>query len=166
MGRLDRLWTSNKHNEVISFCNVLLTKNPTDLFAFYYRGLSNEKLNLLDESLEDFKQAETILTNYKRTALIKDYFTKIPVQMSRVYKKLQNTEKAFEYADKAVQADKSEIDGLKWRAFLKEDLGDLIGASEDINEAMRRRPKDKVIVKMRDRLTYFIIQDKKETANR
>jgi hypothetical protein len=65
-----------------------------------------------------------------------------------------------------VQADNEEIDGLKWRASLKEDFGDYIGASEDLNEALKRRPSDKVLVKMRDRLTYMIIQDKRETASR
>lgn len=165
MGQLDKFWTSNKYQELISYCNELLTKNPTDFFAFYYRGLSNEKLNLLNESLEDFRQSEITLTNYKRKALLKEYFTKIPIQVSRVYRRLQDKEKTFEYADKAVHADKTEIDGLKWRASLKEDVGDYIGASMDINEAMRRRPKDKTLIKQRDRLTYFIIEDKKQTAS-
>src|SRR5688500_16327193 len=113
-GQLDKLWTSNRYQELISFCNELLTKNPTDFFAFYYRGLSKEKLSLLNESLEDFKQSEITLSNYKRKALLKDYFTKIPIQISRVYRKLQEKEKSFDYADKAVQADMTEIDGLKW----------------------------------------------------
>lgn len=55
--------------------------------------------------------------------------------------------------------------GLKWRASLKEDIGDYTGASMDINEAMKRRPKDKTLIKLRDRLTYFIIEDKKQTAS-
>ena len=132
---------------MISFCNQLLIKNPTDFFAFYYRGLSNEKLNLLNESLDDFRQSEITLTNYKRKTLLKEYFTKIPIQISRVYRKLKEDKKAFEYAGKAVQADLKEIDGLKWRASLKEDIGNYIGASQDLNEAMRRRPKDKTLNK-------------------
>ena len=166
MGQLDKLWTSDKHEELISFCNRLLTKNPTDFFAFYYRGLSNEKLNLFNESIEDFRQSETTLTNYKRKTLLKEYFIKIPIQISRVYRKMQDNKKAFEYSDKAVQADIKEIDGLKWRASLKEDIGDFIGASQDLNEAMRRKPKDKNLIKLRDRLTYIIIEDKRETASR
>ena len=79
---------------------------------------------------------------------------------------MQNTEKAFEYADKSVQADNTDVKGLKYRASLKEDFTDNIGALEDLNEALRRRPSDKVILKMRDRLTYIVIQDKRETASR
>lgn len=107
-----------------------------------------------------------MLTTYKAKSLLKEYFTRIPIQISRVYRKLHDNVNASEYADKAVQADNKEIDGLKWRASLKEDFGDYVGASEDLNEALKRRPKDKTLTKMRDRLTYIIIEDKRETANR
>src|SRR5688500_12216822 len=151
-GRLHKLWTSKDYQEVISFCNLMLSKNPTDYLAFYYRGLSNEELNLFDESIADFKKSEMMLKTYKGKTLLKEYFTRIPIQLSRVYRKLQDNVKSFEYADKAVQADKQEIDGLKWRASLKEDSGDYLGASEDLNEALKRRPKDKSLTKLRDRL--------------
>ena len=144
----------------------MLTKNPTDYLAFYYRGLSNEMLNQFDLAIEDFNKSEMTLTTYKRKALLKEYFTRIPIQLSRVYRKMQDKEKAFDYADKAVEANKEEIDGLKWRASLKEDFGDYLGASEDLNEALKRRPKDKSLVKLRDRLTYIIIEDRRETASR
>ena len=119
----------------------MLTKNPTDYLAFYYRGLSNEMLNQFDLAIEDFNKSEMTLTTYKRKALLKEYFTRIPIQLSRVYRKMQDKEKAFDYADKAVEANKEEIDGLKWRASLKEDFGDYLGASEDLNEALKRRQK-------------------------
>jgi tetratricopeptide (TPR) repeat protein len=166
MGRLDKLWTAKEYEKLISFCNLMLTKNPTDYLAFYYRGLGNEELKHFDLAIDDFITSENILTTNKRKNLVKDYFTRIPIQISRVYRKKQDKEKTIEYADKAVQADNQEIDGLKWRASLKEDFGDYIGASEDLNEALKRRPADKVLVKMRDRLTYMIIQDKRETASR
>ena len=144
----------------------MLSKNPTDYLAFYYRGLGNEELKQFDLAIDDFKTSETLLTTYKRKTLLKDYFTRIPIQLSRVYRKKQDKEKAFDYADKAVQADSREIDGLKWRASLKEDFGDYIGASEDLNAALKRKPNDKTLMKMRDRLTYIIIEDKRETASR
>lgn len=166
MEQLHKLWVSCKYDEVISFCNALLAKKPTDFFAFYYRGLANEKLGLLKESLGDFEQSYITLTNYKRKRLLKEYFTQIPIHISRIYRKMQDNEKAFEYADKAVEVDVTEIDGLKWRASLKEDNGDYTGASEDLNEAMKRGPKNKTLMKLRDRLTYIIIQDMRETASR
>jgi len=166
MGRLHKLWTAKEYEELISFCNLMLSKNPTDYLALYYRGLGNEELKQFDLAIDDFKSSESSLTTYKRKALLKDYFTKIPIQISRVYRKKLDKEKTFEYADKAAQAGNEEIDGLKWRASLKEDIGDYIGASEDLNEALKRRPSDKVLINMRDRLTYMIIQDKRETANR
>ena len=166
MGRLHKLWTEKEYEELISFCNLMLTKNPTDYLAFYYRGLGHEELKQFDLAIDDFKTSETSLLTYKRKTLLKEYFTRIPIQLSRVYRKKQDKEKAFEYADKAVQADNKEIDGLKWRASLKEDFGDYVGASEDLNEALRRKPADKILTKMRDRLTYIIIEDKRETASR
>jgi tetratricopeptide (TPR) repeat protein len=166
MGRLHKLWTAKEYEQLISFCNHMLTKNPTDYLAFYYRGLGHEALKQLDSAIEDFKTSETSLSTYQRKNLLKEYFTRIPIQLSRVYRKKQDKEKTLYYADKAVQADNEEIEGLKWRAFLKEDSGDFIGASEDLNEAMKRRPTEKTLVKMRDRLTYMIIEDKKETAGR
>ncbi len=144
----------------------MLTKNPTDYLAFYYRGLGNEALKQFDLAIDDLKTSEALLTTYKRKNLLREYFTRIPIQISRVYRKKQDKEKAIDYADKAVQADNEEIDGLKWRAFLKEDLADYIGASEDLNEALKRRPKDKSLTKLRDRLTHIIIQDMRETASR
>lgn len=144
----------------------MLNKNPTDYLAFYYRGLANEELKELDLAIDDFKTSETLLTKYKRKNWVKEYFARIPVQLSRVYRKKQDTQKAIDYADKAVQADNGEIEGLKWRAFLKEDFGDYIGASEDLNEALRRKPSDKALIKMRDRVTYLIIEDRRETASR
>lgn len=144
----------------------MLTKNPTDYLAFYYRGLGHEELKEFDLAIDDFKTSETSLSTYKKKKLVKEYFTKIPIEISRVYRKKQDKEKAFDYADKAVQADREEIDGLKWRAYLREDFGDHIGASEDLNEALRRKPSDKTLLKMRDRLTYIIIEDKRETASR
>ena len=144
----------------------MLTKNPTDYLAFYYRGLGHEELKQFDLAIDDFKTSETSLLTYKRKTLLKEYFTRIPIQLSRVYRKKQDKEKAFDYADKAVQADNKEIDGLKWRASLKEDFGDYVGASEDLNEALKRKPADKTLTKMRDRLTYIIIEDKRETASR
>jgi tetratricopeptide (TPR) repeat protein len=166
MGRLDKLWTSKKYEELISFCDLMLTKNPTDYLAFYYRGLGNEELKQFDLAIHDFITSQNILNTNKRKKLLKEYFTRIPIQISRVYRKKQDKEKTIEYADKAVQADNEQIDGLKWRASLKEDFGDYIGASEDLNEALKRKPTDKILVKMRDRLTYMIIQDKRETASR
>ncbi|MBA4055310.1 MAG: hypothetical protein C0490_11410 [Marivirga sp.] len=166
MGQLDKLWTSKNYIELISFCNTMLSRNQTDYLAFYYRGLANEELNLFDESVEDFKKSSAALTTYKLASFAKWYVTRIPIQLSRVYRKKQDKEKAFEYADKAVRASTKEIDGLKWRASLKEDFGDNIGALEDLNEALRRKPKDKAILKMRDRLSYIVIQDKRETASR
>jgi tetratricopeptide (TPR) repeat protein len=165
MRRLDKLWISKEYQELISFCNLMLTKNSTDYSALYYRGLGNEELKQFDLAIEDFKASETLLTTYKRKSFIKEYFTKIPIQISRVYRKKQNKEKAFEYANKAVQADKEEIAGLIWRASLKEDIRDNIGALEDLNEALKRRPTNKVVLKMRDRLTYIVIQSKREAAN-
>jgi len=166
MGRLYKLWTAKKYEDLISLCNLMLSKNPTDYLAFYYRGLANEELKQLDLAIADLKASETLLTTNKRRSWMKEYIAKIPIQLSRVYRKKQNKEKAIDYADKAVQADNEEIDGLKWRAFLKEDFGDYIGASEDLNEALKRRPTDKTLIKMRDRLTYIIIEDKRETASR
>jgi tetratricopeptide (TPR) repeat protein len=165
-GRLQKLWTSKEYVELLSFCNLMLRKNPMDYLAFYYRGLSNEALNLFDESIADFKKSEIMLRTFKAKRLLNDYFTRIPIQISRVYRKLQDHVMAVEYADKAVQANNKQIDGLKWRASLKEEFGDYIGACEDLNEALKRRPKDKILTKMRNRLTYIIIEDKRETANR
>ncbi|MDH4091542.1 MAG: hypothetical protein OEV74_19095 [Cyclobacteriaceae bacterium] len=166
MGRLHKLWTAKEYGELISFCNLMLTKNPTDYLAFYYRGLGNEELKQFDSAIEDFKTSENILTKNKHKNLVKEYFTRIPIQISRVYRKKQNKEKTIEYADKAVQADNEETDGLQWRALLKEESGDYIGASEDLNEALKRKPTDKKLKEMRDGLTYKIIQDKRETASR
>lgn len=165
-GRLHKLWTAKEYQELISFCNLMLKKNPADYLALYYRGLSNEGLNLFDESIADFKRSEMMLRTFKARRLLREYFTRIPIQISRVYRKLQDKASAFEYADKAVQADNKEIDGLKWRASLKEGFGDYIGASEDLNEALKRRPRNKALTKMRDRLTYIITEDKRETASR
>ena len=144
----------------------MLTKNPTDYLAHYYRGLGNEELKQFDSAIDDFKTSETILTTYKGTKLLKEYRSRIPIQLSRVYRKKQDKEKAFNYADIAVLADNEEIDGLKWRASLREDIGDYIGAIEDLNEALKRKPTDKTLIKIRDRLTYIIIEDKRETASR
>lgn len=164
MGRLYKLWTAKEYEELISLCNLMLSKNQADYLAFYYRGLANEELKQLDLAIDDLKTSETLLTT-KRKSWVKEYVAKIPIQLSRVYRKKQNKEKAIEYANKAVQVDNGEIEGLKWRAFLKEDFGDYVGASEDLNEALKRKPSDKVLLKMRDRLTYIIIEDKKETAS-
>ncbi len=144
----------------------MLSKNSTDYLAFYYRGLANEELNLFAESIEDFKKSSEMLSTYRLKSYAKWYFSRIPIQISRLYRKLQDKESAFDYADKAVQADKVEIDSLKWRASLKEDFGDNMGALEDLNEALRRRPKDKATLKMRNRLTYIVIQDQREKASR
>jgi hypothetical protein len=43
-------------------------------------------------------------------------------------------------------------------------MGDYIGASEDLNESLQRRPKDAGLTKMRDRLTYFIVEERKEVS--
>jgi len=166
MGRLEKLWTSEEYGQLISFCDLMLDKNPTDYLAFYYRGLGNEMLKRFDLSIADFEKSEMMLATYKLKSLRKEYFTRIPVQISRVYRKLLDNVKALKYADKAVQADNKDIEGLKFRASLKEDFGDFIGASEDLNEALKRRPNDKTLIKLRDRLTYIIIEHRKETASR
>lgn len=166
MGRLHRLWAAKEYEQLISFCNLMLTRNPTDYLAFYYRGLGHEGLKQFDSAIDDFKTSEVSLSTYKRKALLKEYFTRIPIQLSRVYRKQQNKEKAIDYADKAVEADPEEIDGLIWRASLKEDFDDYTGASEDLNEALKRKPSDKALKEMRNRLTYIIIEDKRETTRR
>lgn len=165
-GRLHRLWTAKEYEQLIVFCNLMLSKNPADYLAFYYRGLAKEGSNLLDEAIADFKTSERMLKTWKAKNLLREYFTRIPIQISRVYRKLQDNPKAFEYADKAVQGDNKAIAGLRWRASLREDLGDYLGASEDLNEAMKRRPRDKSLMKARDRMTYLIIQDQREKVSR
>lgn len=73
----------------------------------------------------------------------------------------------MEFADKAVQADSQRADGLVWRSILKEqDFHDLIGASEDMNEALRRRPTDRVLRARRDGLTHDIVQVQRDKARR
>ena len=126
MGRLNKLWTAKEYEDLVSLCNLMLSKNPIDYLAFYYRGLANEELKQLDLAIDDFKTSETLLTTNKRKSWMKEYISRIPIQLSRVYRKKQNKEKAIDYADKAVQVDNGEIDGLKWRAFLKEDFGDCL----------------------------------------
>lgn len=162
-GQLNELWASKDYQGVISFCNLMLRKNPADYLAFYYRGLSYEELGLFDEAIVDFKTSEISLNSWRARVLLKEYFIRIPIQLSRIYRKLQDNEKALEYADKAVQANEKDTDGLKWRASLKEDFGDYIGASEDLNEAMKRKRFDKKLVKMRDRLTYIIIHEQRDS---
>jgi tetratricopeptide (TPR) repeat protein len=166
MGQLQKLWTSKQYSELVSFCDLMFTKNPTDYLAFYYRGLANEKLNRFESAIDDLIRSEAALNTYKLKTLLKDYFIRIPIQLSRVYRKSQDNERALTYANKAVQVDSEEIEGLKWRASLKVDFGDYVGASEDLNDALRRRPKDKSLVKLRDRLTYSIIEDRKQRAKR
>ena len=166
IGRLDKLWASNEYAELISFCDLMLSKDPSDYLALFYRGLANEKTNRFEIAIKDLIKSETMLVTYKQKSLVKEYFVRIPIQLSRIYGRLQNMEKAFDYADKAVQANNEEIDGLKWRASLKEGTGNLLGASEDLNIALRRRPNDKSLTKLRDRLTHLIIEDKRERAGR
>ena len=166
MGRLHRLWTAKEYEDLISFCNLMLAKNPTDYLAFYYRGLANEELKQFDLAIDDFKTSENVLTRDRGRNFVKEYFTRIPIQISRVYRKKRDKEKTIEYADKAVLADNKETDGLIWRASLKEYYGDYIGASEDLNEALKRKPTDKKIKQMRDGMTYKIIEDKRYTASR
>lgn len=100
LGRLDKLWTKKNYDELISFCDTILSKNPTDYLAWYYRGLANEKLNLLDESITDLKKSEETLNAYKSKELGKEYLTRIPIQLSRVYRKLQDNQKSIEYLTK------------------------------------------------------------------
>ncbi len=134
--------------------------------ADHYRGLANEELKQFDLAIDDLITSETLLASNNRKSWVKEYLAKIPVQLSRVYRKKQDNEKAIAYADKAVQADHEGIEALKWRTFLKEDVGDYIGASEDLNEALKRRPADKTLTKMRGQLTYMIIENKREAASR
>lgn len=162
--QLDKLWASKNYIELVSFCNMMLSRNQTDFLAFYHRGLANEELCLFEESIEDFEKSNAALSTWRLTSFARWYLARIPIQMSRVYRKKQDKDRAFDYADKAVQVDKKEIDGLKWRASLKEDFGDNIGALEDLNEALRRRPRDKTVLKMRNRLSYIVIQDKRDDS--
>lgn len=164
-GRLYKLWATKEYEDLISLCNLMLDKNPNDYLAFYYRGLGNEMLKQFDLAIDDFKTSESLLTTNKFKNLLKEYFTRIPIQISRIYRKKQDKEKTFDYADKSVKADKEEIDGLKWRSSLKEEIGDYIGAVDDINEALRRKPNNKILIKMKERLIYIIIQKKRETAS-
>jgi tetratricopeptide (TPR) repeat protein len=149
-----------------SLCDEMLSKKQADHLAFYYRGLCNECLKLYNNSIQDFEQSEKALNNYKRKSLFKEYVSLIPIQMSRVYKKMQDNKKAIEYADKAVQSDNNDVNGLNYRASLKEDFGDNIGALEDLNQALKRRPNNKSILKMRDRMSYIVIQEQRERSNR
>lgn len=143
----------------------MLSKFPTDYLAFYYRGLAHEKLNELDLAIEDFNTSERFLFKAQRQSFLKEYFTKIPIHISRVYRKKQDLEKALEYADRAVQADNKETAGLIWRASLKKDMEDLSGASDDLNEALSRKPSDRKLKKMRDVLTYHIIQEQRRVPD-
>jgi tetratricopeptide (TPR) repeat protein len=166
INRVTRLWQLKEYDQVISLTSSMLTKNPTDALAFYYRALSYEMLKLFELAVEDLAQAELNLSRSSQQGLLQEYFVKIPIQLSRVHRKLQNKEIALEYADTAVTADKHGIDGLLWRASLKEDFGDLVGASEDLNTALTRQPTNEGLKKSRDRLTYLIIEHKKYQANR
>lgn len=156
--RMDKLWTTGNYEELISQCNVMISKDPTYYMGFYYRGLANEMLSFFDEAIEDLKNSDKALNASKRKNLAKWYLIGIPIQLSRVYRKQQNNEMSMEYANNAVDKDSKGVRGLKYRATLKEDSGDYIGASEDLNEAIRRRPNDKSLLKLRDRLTYIIIE--------
>ncbi len=164
METIDKLWIAKNYTELISICDIMISKNPEDYMGFYYRGLSNEALAFYDNAINDLRQSEITIINFRRKSLVKEYFSKIPIQLSRVYRKMQDNEKAFEYAGKAIQVDREDVDGLKWRSSLKEDLGDYTGAIEDLNEALKRKPKEKIITRMRDRLIYILIEEKKHVA--
>jgi tetratricopeptide (TPR) repeat protein len=161
IGKLEKLWNSKRYIDLISFCCVLLAKNQADYTAFYYRGLAFEHLGLFAASVNDFKKANEYLV-YKHKFFSKWYLTMILIHLSRVYKKLQDNEKAFEYANKAVDADVAGIEALKWRASLKEDIDDNLGALEDWNEALRRKPKNDAVLRMRNRMTYVVIERQRE----
>jgi tetratricopeptide (TPR) repeat protein len=164
INRTEKLWNDKKYHELILFCDVLLQKNPHDDLALYYKGLANESLGFLDEAISYFQQAEKIVVDAKWRRYFLGYYSRIFIQLSVVYNKKQNRHMAFYYADKAILANNKAVNGLKWRATLKEDIGDYIGASEDLNEALRCRPKDAVLKKLRDRLTYTIVEERKEAS--
>lgn len=161
-----RLWSEKRYQDVLLLCNEMLERNPKDDLTWYYKGLANQSLNLLDEAIICFKQSEKLMTAVKWRWLHTDYSLWIFMQLSRVYEKKRNIDQALHYANKSVQADITKTEGLQWRASLREDLGDYLGASEDLNEALRRRPKDKAILELRDRMTYIIIEENRERASR
>jgi tetratricopeptide (TPR) repeat protein len=154
--RINRLFLERKYGEAISLCDEILARNPNDYVAYYRKGLANESLNLLDEAIRCFERAEALVLSTKWKWFVSDYPSWIPIRISRLYRRKQNIDQAMYYANKSVLADDRRIAGLLWRALLKEHLRDYIGASEDLDEALRREPKDRTALEERDRLSDFI----------
>lgn len=164
--RTEKLYRSGNYIDLITLCDEILSKGKPDFLAFYYRGLANESLGFFDVAIADFEQAQGTLDKYKRKSWYTQDFIKVPIQISRVYLKLQNKSKAFEYADKAVIVAKNSTHGLEYRSWLKEEFDDYIGALEDMNEALKIKPKNRTALKMRDRLTYIVIQKQREAFDK
>jgi tetratricopeptide (TPR) repeat protein len=81
--------------------------------------------NRLDDAIKDFTKALSIESNYSPAAS----------NLSAVYFKKKEYEKALDYANKAVTMDKNNADAYANRGMAKEMTRDMEGACEDWHKA-------------------------------
>lgn len=153
---IKKLHKSGQYLESNSICNKIIVLWPNSFYGYYYRGLNNEKLKLFKEAITDFEIAEVKLHNDKRKNLLDYYFAVIPLNLSHVHFKNQDIPNALQNVDRAIAIDTKSVEALNWRSTMKEDLNDIKGAIEDINEGLKRKPNNKGLIEKRNQLTYIL----------
>lgn len=156
------MYLSKKYYECASICNKDINGSKADFFTYYYLGLSNQKLNLIDESIQNLKIALALEDNNTSKKAISSYSNFARYEIATNLRKQRKYKEAFEEIESNLNSNPKYIHHYILKAEIHQDLDNTKDALQSINEGLRIDPSNSDLAKYRDYLVYTFSREQAE----
>lgn len=123
-------FNQSNFTSAIAQYNEAIRLNPNYADAFIDRGASKANIGQFDEAVRDYRKAEEL--GFTRPVLYSN--------LGFVYYKLNKTDSAKVYLEKALSIDPTNANAYRWRGEIKYDENDNSGAAADYSLAIQYNP--------------------------
>jgi tetratricopeptide (TPR) repeat protein len=162
---IEKLYFSSKWLDCIAECNKAITDGRDDFFTYYYLGLSNSELGLIDESTKDLTialdstRSGRINSGLDRCINFAKYKIALNLSRQRIY------DSAIDQLNRNIDDDPEYIANYQLKASIYVDLDNLDEAIKTVQLALQKAPKHEQLIATRNELSYLYSLAQSEKRN-
>jgi tetratricopeptide (TPR) repeat protein len=160
--QVHKLYTDRQWLECISLANELTSTQENDFFGFYYKGLCNTELKLLDEALNNFESALVNLRKNRFPWIMEEYLKETELRIAHVFRLQREYPMALERLNKLINQYPKYVFAFKSKAGVQVDIDELRNALETVNQGLSHNPNDTELQRLRNSLVYDLTTNQED----
>lgn len=153
--RIEKLYFAKEYFECAAICKESNQSSKGDFFTHYYLGLSNQKLNLIDESIKNLKDALKHIKNNNSQKSIGKYVNYARHEIAMSLRKQRKYQEALDEILSFIIFDPNYTSFYIVKAKIYQDLEKSEEAFDSINEGLRIEPTNTDLLEFKNSLVYF-----------